>query len=763
MSPIIIMSALTGKPTHKKIFEYLKTLRDNGIEQVMVYPRSGCEIKYLGEEWYDTIMSFICVAEELNMGLWLYDDFNWPSGDAKGMVTAIEQFRLKSIKTMGDEIGTVSFRSLHNSELFGEKFFPDLLSEEAVDYFIKCTHEKYYEHFGEYFGNVIKGIFTDEPAIGYCCDENSIPYYDNIQSDYNEYCGRDFYDDMYNHYTDFYRYAIEVISRQFKKSFISKISDWCRSHGIIMTGHLLADDNPFDATRQNGNILKNLSSFMMPGIDEIQSDFSNDNELILFGTAEYARGKNGAMAELFALGPCDMSYAKKRCMIYFAACHKIDHYFLAISHMDMRGNVSITDYFNNFMSDQPDFPGMRLLSEEAAIASDYARKDYVPDIYIRYPTSICANNIICGVNLERFTKLINRLTYYQIQWKFIDDNDDCREKPVIEFTNDFEYIFDGKIIFDEDEICSMIGCHITVTDEEGNIPNGIFVRRFSQSSIIVLNLFGSAGRYMIGEKLVYLDEYGIYISDKYSSRELQREKISSSFEVGYCNPNMIRTMYVNSQTDAKILCQDETNVIFAIRKDTTAYIDGQEIICNNKSSVLSDGIRQLYGTSDSFWLKNDVNIIKSEKDFKYMPSVFVIGNFSAEAKNGDICSIKLSPRKKSFLPGETFSDYGKIELSTDIMVPNNVKAIEIIGTKLYTCLYANDELLGEKIVAPYIYEIDKSWWNKKMRLKLIQHSSMAPIFGNVDFWDEKSESVQWKGAPSTGKTLFGFEQINWIY
>ena len=114
MSPIIIMSALTGKPTRKKIFEYLKTLRDNGIEQVMVYPRSGCEIKYLGEEWYDTIMSFICVAEELNMGLWLYDDFNWPSGDAKGKVTAIEQFRLKSIKTMGDEIGTVSFRSLHN-------------------------------------------------------------------------------------------------------------------------------------------------------------------------------------------------------------------------------------------------------------------------------------------------------------------------------------------------------------------------------------------------------------------------------------------------------------------------------------------------------------------------------------------------------------------------------------------------------------------------------------------------------------------------
>lgn len=176
MNPLITMSALTGKPTKQKIFEYLKILRDNGIEQVMVYPRSGCEIEYLGEEWFDTIASFIYVAKEMNMDLWLYDDFNWPSGDAKGRITAIEQFRLKSIKTRGDEIGRISSKSLHNSELFGEKFFPNLLSEEAVDYFIKCTHEKYYEHFGEYFGNVIKGIFTDEPAIGYCCGENAIPY-----------------------------------------------------------------------------------------------------------------------------------------------------------------------------------------------------------------------------------------------------------------------------------------------------------------------------------------------------------------------------------------------------------------------------------------------------------------------------------------------------------------------------------------------------------------------------------------------------------
>ena len=104
-----------------------------------------------------------------------------------------------------------------------------------------------------------------------------------------------------------------------------------------------------------------MSSFSLPGIDDIYTSFSSQDEMAILGAAEYASGENGAMAELFALGPVDMSYAKKRCMIYLAAALKIDHYVLAISHMDMRGNMLVKDYFNTFSADQPDFVGMKLL------------------------------------------------------------------------------------------------------------------------------------------------------------------------------------------------------------------------------------------------------------------------------------------------------------------------------------------------------------------------------------------------------------------
>ena len=213
-NPLITMSAITGKPTKKRIFEYLKGLKDNGIEQAMIYPRSGCEIEYLSKKWFKTVGYFIDSARKLNMKLWLYDDFNWPSGDANGRVTLVDEFRLKAIKAKGDNIGSITSKSRHNSGLFGEKYFPNLLSYDAVDYFISCTHEEYYKRFGKHFGKTVKGIFTDEPSIGYCCEGDYIPYYEGIEKDYSDFCGGDFYTDMYEGKDSFYHSVIEIASER---------------------------------------------------------------------------------------------------------------------------------------------------------------------------------------------------------------------------------------------------------------------------------------------------------------------------------------------------------------------------------------------------------------------------------------------------------------------------------------------------------------------------------------------------------------------
>ncbi len=566
-NPLITMSAITGNPTKEEIYDYMEKLNTNGIEQVMLYPRVGCEIEYLSDEWFEKIGEFIKTAEQLDMNVWLYDEFNWPSGDAGGRVTKFEEFRLKAVTVKGENMGEIRRLSTHNSALFGEKYFPDLLSEKAVEYFVACTHEKYYEKFGAYFGNIIKGIFTDEPSMGYCCPENSLPYYDGMENDYKECFGRDFMEDMENANELFCQNAVALIADRFHHCFIKKIDDRCKAHHILMTGHLMEDHQPFAATRYNGDLLRNLSSFSLPGIDEIRTDFTESFLLSLFGAAEYASGEHGAMAELFALGPCDMSYTTKRCMIFFAACFKINHYFLAVSHMDLRGNRKIRDYFNDFSADQPDFKGTLLLAKDAKLAAQYAKKDFTPDVYVRYPTELCAKHITDNFNMEAFTNLLNRLSFYQLQWKFAAEEEDCGNIPVIEFNDKLAYCLNGTVTSDVEVICGMFQKEIAVTDVQGNIPQGIFVRKFNDKTLAVLNLYGKAGTYKVNGNEIELEQHGIYIGTSVPENSLpgQKEKLSASFQIHYDNENMIRTMHVNGKLPLSEIHTDSDRMVhFAV-------------------------------------------------------------------------------------------------------------------------------------------------------------------------------------------------------
>ncbi|MBQ8546014.1 MAG: hypothetical protein IJ437_03625 [Clostridia bacterium] len=757
-SPLITMTALVGKPSRNDIFRYLNGLKENGIESVLIYPRSGCLIEYLSEEWFEAIGNFIKSAETLKMSIWLYDDFNWPSGDAKGKVTANESFRLKSIKIDGDDIGKISCKSKHNSDIFGEKFFPDLMNPQAVNYFISLTHEEYYKRFGNYFGTVIKGIFTDEPSIGYCAQNGYLPYYDGMENDYKQVYGKEFFDDLHSQNDNFCKNVMNLASLRFKEAYIDKISSWCKSHGILMTGHLMCDNEPFYSVRYNGDFLKNLSAFALPGIDEIATCFEDRTLMALLGGIEYATKENGAMAELFALGPCDMSYTKKKCMLYLAACHKIDHYFLAISHMDISGNMHVCDYFSDFAVAQPDFSGMRLLSNDAKVACDLAKKDYIPDVYIRFPTEISLKNASRDFDLTILFSLINELSYRGIQWKYITDEVPT-DAPIIKLSDKLELILNGEAISLENAIKAFD--KNAITDIDGNFVKGIFRRRFIGGTSIILNLFAPKGNYIIDGKAVYLGEHAT-LSDE-NDLITKKECLNASFKVNYCNPNIVRLMYLNDSKDAFVCANDEFNICFAVRKNTSIKIDG---ICpkfNFDYNPLPQGICEHYNITDMQSVKAKSIIIEGKNDLKYMPSAMVIGDFSANIINGDTCGVELSKRKKTYQAGEKFNDFGKVEFSARIKVPQGVKGVELSGTKLYTLLYLGDELLGEKITAPYIFNIENELYGKEIELKIVQFSSIGPIFGDVDYWDKNAKQSQWRRTPSTSETFFGFDEISWIY
>jgi hypothetical protein len=186
-------------------------------------------------------------------------------------------------------------------------------------------------------------------------------------------------------------------------------------------------------------------------------------------------------------------------------------------------------------------------------------------------------------------------------------------------------------------------------------------------------------------------------------------------------------------------------------------------MCGNEAKISSKGIKDLYKMSNPITLKAGKHTIAASNDIKYLPTVFICGDFSYEAENDKICKITLERRKSRYKPGEKLYSYGKIELVTNIKIPQGVKKVQLQGACLYTKLYIDDVMVDEKITAPYEFDIDSSVWDKKINLKIEQYSSIGPIFGNVDYWDKTAEKVGWRGTPSPTPKTFGFESLYFLF
>ena len=84
MNPLIPMFAITGRPTGDQLRARLQRFYEGGVRQIMLYPRAGCDVPYMSEEWRGLCAACIDFAKERGMTIWLYDEFNWPSGSCKG-------------------------------------------------------------------------------------------------------------------------------------------------------------------------------------------------------------------------------------------------------------------------------------------------------------------------------------------------------------------------------------------------------------------------------------------------------------------------------------------------------------------------------------------------------------------------------------------------------------------------------------------------------------------------------------------------------
>lgn len=282
----------------KRVREQLEDYVEKGVNGFVLHPRIGVpeDMPYLSERYFDAVRFIVKTAAELDMKVVLYDEGMYPSGSAHGKVAEanpeyasrgihlIQSFEIDRADANGifysekgrEQIiarladGTAiaygftggTIRGIHFGEDDGEAGAPksaDILNPDAVDEFIRLTHDAYYAHLKEYFGNTVIAFFTDEPcALG----RNAGGYREwtpGLEKELAAAGGRteelaalfartgktvagreDIVKGEENPTVVLYH---QLIKKKLREVFYARLSAWCENHGISFIGHPAESDD----------------------------------------------------------------------------------------------------------------------------------------------------------------------------------------------------------------------------------------------------------------------------------------------------------------------------------------------------------------------------------------------------------------------------------------------------------------------------------------------------------------------------------------
>lgn len=164
-----------------------------------------------------------------------------------------------------------TIRGVHAVEDDGHSLAPpfmDIMNPEAVDLFIKLTHDRYYEHLREYFGTTVVAMFTDETnplGRGARRAPNPKPFTSDLLGDLSRQWNDDVLRWLPALWLDcgprgegFRKVYDDTVQSRVHAVFYAGQSQWCESHGIALTGHPSHSDE-----------MAVLRSFHWPGQDMV--------------------------------------------------------------------------------------------------------------------------------------------------------------------------------------------------------------------------------------------------------------------------------------------------------------------------------------------------------------------------------------------------------------------------------------------------------------------------------------------------------------
>ena len=338
-------------------------MKEMGMGGFHMHTRVGMSVPYLSDEYMGHIRACTDEAKRKGMLAWLYDEDKWPSGYAGGFVTEKAENRQKYLLLTPSRVaepeesdrllavytvtldgngalksyaripedgspepeGCLWYAYLRLSKAtpwFHFKGYADTLFPDAIDDFIRITHERYKECLGEDLGTVCPAIFTDEPQMTRKTEllraaepqDIVLSWTADLEDTYRKTYGESLLDRLPEVIWELpegisrtrYRYHDHVTER-FVSAYCDRIGAWCRKNGILMTGHMMDEGSLRSQTRAVGECMRAYRGFTLPGIDML-CDGREFNTAKQCASAVHQQGCPGMISELYGVTNWDFDF-----------------------------------------------------------------------------------------------------------------------------------------------------------------------------------------------------------------------------------------------------------------------------------------------------------------------------------------------------------------------------------------------------------------------------------------------------------------------